>query len=168
MVKPMPKNPLQSLHDIHLPDPIYWWPLAPGWYVLTSVFFLLLLITGWFALQRYKNARPKRHALRLLQTYKQQYQEEKNPQLTCARVSELLKRVALAYFPREKVASLSGDQWLLFLHQTGRNTDFMKLRHALLVWPYQRIRPHPGDETLNQLLDTAHHWIAQRSKRCGN
>ncbi len=35
-------DPLAQLRDIHLPDPISWWPPAPGWWVLAVVVLALL------------------------------------------------------------------------------------------------------------------------------
>ncbi|MBT3527943.1 MAG: DUF4381 domain-containing protein, partial [Porticoccaceae bacterium] len=34
----MQGDPLAELRGIHLPDPISWWPLAPGWWVLIVIF----------------------------------------------------------------------------------------------------------------------------------
>jgi hypothetical protein len=36
----------------------------------------------------------------------------------------LIKRVALSAYPRERVASLTGEQWLAFLDQTGHTDVF--------------------------------------------
>ena len=35
---------LQQLRDIHVPDPIGFWPLAPAWWVMLTAFFLILLL----------------------------------------------------------------------------------------------------------------------------
>ncbi|MCB1358424.1 MAG: DUF4381 domain-containing protein [Maritimibacter sp.] len=44
---------LENLRDIRLPEPVSWWPLAPGWWALIA---LLLLATaallGWRILRR--------------------------------------------------------------------------------------------------------------------
>ena len=29
-----PQDPLAALHPLRTPEPIGWWPLAPGWWVL--------------------------------------------------------------------------------------------------------------------------------------
>ena len=34
---------LQNLNDIVIPDPVAWWPPAPGWYVLAAI--LLIIFT---------------------------------------------------------------------------------------------------------------------------
>lgn len=156
---------LAQLRDIHLPAPIGWWPLAPGWYGLAGL-ILLMILTGLFFFHRhYLNGRAKRHALRLLESYRQQYPHSANSQLTSARVSELLKRVALVYFPRQKVAGLQGDSWLSFLNNTATGLDFKQIQTELLQLPYQ---PASSDINLNLLFTLAKSWISQRRKPCLN
>ena len=43
------------LRDIHLPDPIGWWPLAPGWWGVLGL--VLLIISGIFWWRRKKHRR---------------------------------------------------------------------------------------------------------------
>ena len=155
---------LANLRDVHLPAPIGYWPWAYGW---TITGFLLLIAGGvlfFFLKRHYLNTRAKRQALKLLNTYQQQYVAATNTQVTAARISELLKRVALAYFPRSRVASLQGDQWLVFLNETGRGVDFTTVSEELLYLPYQPSKTHD----LNALFDISRQWISQRSGACLN
>ena len=168
MANTLPASPhaqaLGQLRDIHLPEPISWWPLAPGWYVIGSLAVITILAILYFIVRYYKNTRAKRQALRLLTAYRQQYQEEGNSQLSAARVSELLKRVALVYFPRAKVASLQGNEWISFLNNSSKGLDFEQVCTELLDVPYQPMRPHD----LNLLFQMAHQWIRQRRRPCLN
>ena len=161
----MPKSQeLAQLHDIHLPESIGWWPLAPGWYVLTLL-LIILLVTVIFLMSRYYlNGRARRQALRLLMTYQQSYPKQANSQLSAARVSELLKRVALVYFPRAKVASLQGEAWIVFLNDTSKGLDFNNVRQELLEAPYQPVMEHD----LQLLFNQARAWISQRRGSCLN
>ena len=161
----MPKSQeLAQLHDIHLPEAIGWWPLAPGWYVLTLL-LIILLVTVIFLMSRYYlNGRARRQALRLLMTYQQSYPKQANSQLSAARVSELLKRVALVYFPRAKVASLQGEAWIVFLNDTSKGLDFNNVRQELLEAPYQPVMEHD----LQLLFNQARAWISQRRGSCLN
>lgn len=156
---------LTQLRDIHLPDPIAGWPLAPGWYLLALLIILTALLLGFFLRWIYLNGRAKRHALRLLTSYQQQYQRDGNSQLACARISELLKRVALTYFPRQRVASLQGEPWIIFLNDTAKNIDFLSVKRELLEFPYD---PQPRDNNLSLLFDAAKNWIKQRRGKCLN
>lgn len=157
-------NPLDQLKDIHLPDPIGWWPLAPGWYALL---LLLLVLMGIFALRiykRYKHALAKKKALILLSFYQQDYAKESNISQSSAHISELLRRVALVYYPREQVASLQGEAWLQFLNATSKGVDFNSIRHMLLDAPFKH---HPTMD-LTPLFDQARLWIKQRGAPCSN
>jgi len=72
------------------------------------LFYCILGLT-YFIQRQHKNARAKKQALQLLDSYKVQYEQDKNAQLMSSRISELLKQVALVYFPRSEVASLHGE-----------------------------------------------------------
>jgi hypothetical protein len=158
-----PPQELAQLRDIHLPSPIGWWPLAPGWYVLALLVLITLATTAYFLTRHYIKNRAKRQALKLLDTYREQYQQERH-QLSAARVSELLKRVALVYFPRSNVASLQGEAWITFLTDSSKGLDFEKVRAELLEGPYQSNLSHD----LNLLFQMAHTWIRQRRRPCSN
>lgn len=158
-----PAAELQQLKDIHPPEPIGWWPLAVGWYVLLAIITLLLITMALLVYRIYKRGDPKREALRLLKEYEQQYLKEKNAPLISARISELLKRVALVYYPREQVASLTGEGWIVFLNQTSKGVDFKMVKEELLELPFQKMGRN-GNMIL--LFDETRKWIKQRSKPC--
>ena len=149
---------LATLRDIHLPSPIGWWPLAPGWCVLMVVSFVVF---SWLAVlvhRRYIDGRAKREAQRILSEY------QKNNALHSANIASLLKRVALAYYPRVKIASLQGDAWIAFLNDTSHQLDFNQVRDELLLFPYQS----SVNCDVNLLFNMASRWIRQRGKPCSN
>ena len=151
-------DPLTQLHDIHIPADIGWWPLAVGWYLLALSVFLFLGAAVFFIRRYYLHTRPRRQALSLLLSYEQAYERDGNHQAVAANVSELLKRVALVYFPRAKVAGLQGTEWLEFLNSTSRGLDFKTVRYELLEAPYQSV----VDVDLQGLFELSRQWINQR------
>ena len=155
---------LAQLRDIHLPKAINWWPLAPGWYLLAFVGLIILGALIFYFTRKYHHDRAKRRALLLLTSYQEQYKKERNSQVSASHVSELLKRVALVYFPRSQVASLQGEAWIAFLNSTGQGLDFNQVRSALLQAPYQRA----FKEDLTLLFHLAQQWITKRRGRCLN
>lgn len=158
------QDPLTQLKDIHLPEAISWWPLAPGWYVLIALGLCLITIITYQLFKKYAHALAKKQALKLLAHYQKQYQQEHNVPLSSAKVTELLRRVALVYFPREQVASLQGEAWLQFLNQTGKGTNFNSVRKQLLEAPFQA----DNNIDLKPLFQQAQQWIKQRRKPCSN
>jgi hypothetical protein len=95
--------PLNKLHDYYHPAPPAWTPQTIGWYVLFAAAALLLLWFAIYAIRRWFANRYRREVLHELVI------------ATPDQFSALLKRTALVAWPREKVASLSGDAWLQFL-----------------------------------------------------
>ena len=107
-----PNPALDKLHDYYQPAPPAWTPQTIGWYVLFGIVALLLLWVAIHAIRRWLVNRYRREALRELAI------------VTPDQFSALLKRTALAAWPREKVASLSGDAWLKFLSDAGATESF--------------------------------------------
>ena len=156
-------NELSQLRDIHLPEPIGWWPPAPGWTILAIVTLVVLIVGLIFLIRHHVNGRARRQALCLLDTYQQQYREHQvNSQVMAARLSELLKRVALVYFPRDKVASLQGESWIVFLNGTSKGLDFNAVQRELLELPYQ---PEVACD-LQPVFGLVRTWIRQRRGQC--
>ncbi|MFC3909801.1 DUF4381 domain-containing protein [Legionella dresdenensis] len=154
--------PLAQLRDIHIPQPVGWWPLAPGWYVLIILLVLGLTAIIIWACRKHRQGRARREALKMLADYYQQYlQQQQKPAAISARISELLRRVALAHFPRSNVAGLQGEAWIEFLNQTGKNINFNAVRDNLLLLPYQNA---VDTVNLKPLFTRAEAWIKQRRK----
>jgi hypothetical protein len=104
---------LQNLRDIVVPEPPPLWPPAPGVWVLLVI--ALAFVVALFLLWRRSRARNayRRAGLALLETAR-----------TVREVNVVLKRVALAAWPRPKVAPLYGDDWARFLDGCGARTRF--------------------------------------------
>jgi len=157
-------DPLMQLKDIHLPEPVGFWPIAPGWYGLIILLLLGILGLTYFIQRQHKNARAKKQALQLLDSYKVQYEQDKNAQLMSSRISELLKQVALVYFPRSEVASLHGESWIEFLNNTSKGIDFNPVKLMLLEVPFKST----ATLDLTPLIVKAAQWIKQRNTPCSN
>lgn len=103
------------LRDLHLPDAIGWWPLAPGWWGVIVLVAIVLAYVSRRAYLRWQFNAPRRFAMRELARYEAKYLEHRNPVTLGKQLSELLRRGMLAYAPRDEVAGLTGDQWLAWL-----------------------------------------------------
>ena len=103
------------LRDLHLPDPIGWWPLAPGWWFVLFVVATVVGYLVWRAFTRWQDNAARRFALRELARYEAEYVEHRNPVTLARQLSELLRRGMLAYAPRDEVAGLTGEAWLQWL-----------------------------------------------------
>jgi len=103
------------LRDLHLPDAIGWWPLAPGWWFVLLLTAVVIGYGVWRAFERWRHNAPRRYALRELARYEAEYRKHRNPVTLGKQLSELLRRGMLAYAPRDEVAGLTGEAWLSWL-----------------------------------------------------
>ncbi|MCG3721055.1 DUF4381 domain-containing protein [Vibrio cincinnatiensis] len=103
-----------NLNALHLPDLPSWWPLAWGWWISLAVVLLLTLLILCLAIWKRKRLAPKKTALRLL--------TQSNGYQTPSAAMELLRQVALCYYPRDYIAPLTGHEWYAFLdNQLGQS-----------------------------------------------
>lgn len=149
------------LRDLHLPEAVGWWPLAPGWWVLIAIAIVALgfLLRAWLRIRARGAAR--RFALRELTAIERRYAESRNPVEFGAHVSELLRRTMLAYAPRYDVAGLTGDAWLEWLDQGLAQPLFSKGPGRQIVeLPYK----NPGEEInvadMDRLMAAVRHRVA--------
>lgn len=157
-----PTNALAQLKDIHLPDPVGWWPLAIGWWLLIGLGACVLAALLWWLWQYYCAGAAKRQALRLLAEYEAEAKLTRNTAPLCAQISELLRRVAIAYYPRTQVAALSGSAWIDFLNHHSKGINFHVVQDLLIEKPYQAV----AQDAMTPLISRSRQWIKQRRRPC--
>jgi hypothetical protein len=105
-----PSNPLLSqLEDIQLPPEVTDLPIAPGYWLLLAFIIFIMAISLRALYRRRRYHAPRKAALVILLSYDIDSDE------FAAEVNTLLKRTALSYLPREKLAKLNGPQWFDWL-----------------------------------------------------
>jgi hypothetical protein len=114
---------LANLRDLALPPPVSSWPVPPGWWVLAAGVAMAVAIVLVQAWRRYQAAAYRRAADRELTAIEYAIGETDGG-VIAGRISELLKRVALAAYGREAVAGLSGAAWFAFLDRSASMAEF--------------------------------------------
>lgn len=132
------EDPLAQLRDIALPDPIGYWPPAPGWWIL---FFLAIgiIIWAWILIsQRRSKTAYRRQAKIEAETIWKTFQENNDARYYLDETAKLVRRCAIIAYPNRNVKHLTGARWQGFLDTTyadikdnaftlGLNNDFASL-----------------------------------------
>ncbi|PID37723.1 MAG: hypothetical protein CR966_00655, partial [Pseudomonadales bacterium] len=131
---PEMQQQLEQLRDIHLPEPVGWFPPAIGWWVLMGLLVLVVIwvVRRWLS-KRETNGHGKRHKKAVLKSamtefdglYAEYLRQQDSAHFTeqafteqfAGKLSALIKRVAM--YQHESVATLSGAEWADYLQQTG-------------------------------------------------
>lgn len=163
-------DPLAELRGIHLPDPVGFWPPAPGWWALGAL--VLALAVGAWLWTRRRRRNVARHALRELDALAIAPGMGDLQSLATA-VSALLRRVALLRYGRTRVASLHGRAWQDFLSETAprarRRARFVPDAGLLLsLAPYAptgaaSLTPVGGALDRPGLIAAARAWIQENA-----
>lgn len=130
----MATNLLDNLKDIHQPAKVSIFPLAPSWYLLLALLVILASIIIWLKLHKKKKAQQIKQIYSILGTLEQNCTSNKE---LLADISILLKRVAMWRFPDRQVQLKFGNEWLVFLDQTGKTTEFSSGIGKCLANSYQ-------------------------------
>ena len=139
------------LRDLHLPEAIGWWPLAPGWWVLVALALAGLGYLVRLYLRRRSRAAARRHALARLNELTADFEQHRDAIAFSSAVSRLLRRTMLAYAPRQEVAGLTGDAWLAWLDRDLDQPRFQSdAGRKLLELPY---RAPDDDVSAMELVD---------------
>ncbi|WP_322867529.1 DUF4381 domain-containing protein [Aquicoccus sp. G2-2] len=149
---------LAKLHDIHLPTPVSWWPVAPGWWLLLIILCLIALALVIWRGGRRQSLRVA--ALDELKTLRAHEAEVTPPQLA-TEIGVLLRRVALSRDGRA-VSYLSGAGWAAFLAD-GKAGMAPELAHYIAEAPYAAPANSPDAPPVDQLISAAEHWLRRHA-----
>jgi hypothetical protein len=152
-------SPINDLpiHDIHVPEPIGFFPPAIGWWLI----FLIVPIVSYLFIAFAQKLKQKK-AIKEAKLYLGRLEKDSSivPIDKIREISMLLRRVALSY-PRKNVtnvAELTGRAWLDYLDSSFKSAPFKNgVGRCLVDLPYQKSMPHGVD--LAALFQLAYMWI---------
>lgn len=142
------------LRDLHLPEPLDWWPLAPGWWILIALVLIGLGYVAHSAWLRWRRNALRRLALKNLARVRRDYDRGQDVLTLVKEMSTLLRRAMLAYTPRDEVAGLTGRDWLVWLDRGLVDRPFTNGPGSMLEsLPYQGGAPADEDFDIDGLTD---------------
>ncbi len=152
------------IRDIHLPESVSWWPLAPGWWITLGLLVLAAAVVYLLKLVRDRQQLSKQ-SLEEFTRLVSRYQAERNAQSLLSDISQLIRRVSITQFENENIAALTGNAWLEFLDDTlagkknGRDIKFCSDLGAYLVAAQYQKTSSIDEHKLDQLLVLSKAWL---------
>lgn len=135
-----------ALGPIMVPEPVGFSFDAPGWYVLLTLIGILAVYTFVKWLIQYRKNAYRRAALKELSKIN-----------NTVELLILLKRVSMKAYSRAELASLSGNDWFIFLESTGKDTPFTNFKNIIYGAVY---RDSPIESsTLEEISTLSKRWI---------
>jgi ABC-type nickel/cobalt efflux system permease component RcnA len=149
-------DPHAGLIDIPLPQEV---SLLPQTWPSRVAIVLIVGLAVWAIFRlvhRYRANRYRREALSELDRMRRM--PDAPPDRLAAQLAVLVRRTALAVFPRETIVPLTGTAWLAFLDRSYGGDEFSRGAGRWLVSaPYQQTAP--GRDELNALRGLVDRWI---------
>jgi hypothetical protein len=132
-IAPQAQQALKGLADVVSPDPVAWTPQTWGWAALAV---LVAAFVVWLIVRAVRHRRANRYrveALSDLAALEATLSDNTRRAAALGAMPALLKRVALAAWPRPEVAALSGQAWIDFLRAHGGRHGFADESARLLA-----------------------------------
>lgn len=149
------------LREIHLPEAVAWWPPAIGWWLLVFLVLALVWLGFWFFRRLLHSKKAVRSAKKLLAELKNDSSLDQAQKL--AKLSMLLRRVAISLSPDKTVAGLTGQAWLQYLDRNTTGGPFNEgVGRLLMESPYRQLPP--SEKEISQLFELCEDWLKSCDK----
>jgi Ca-activated chloride channel family protein len=154
----LPEDPVAGLIDIPLPPEVSLWPQTWTFRITIAVVVAAVVVAAWWAIRHWWTNRYRREALAELSDIENAHDSGTAENGLAADLALLVRRTALAAFPREQVAALAGPTWLSFLDHTYGGTEFSQgCGRVLESAPYQP--PQANMNGSRALIELVRRWI---------
>ena len=141
-------TPLKGLHVMEEP---LWWPLAYGWWVVLASVIGAGVI--FYILHKWWQNRPIVYAMHELQNIRKIPEDIE----FLKALSNLMKRVAILKFSREKIAPLTEDKWQCFLIKSVPGNFSEREAKQIALSPY--VTSFKGSVKREKLEKQTAKWI---------
>lgn len=143
---------LKGFAEVVPPDSISWLPQTAGWLWLGVAVFAFAAYTAWRAIKYWYRNRYRREAIARLRALAATSETTD----AVADINRVLKITALVAYSRERVAKLSGENWVDFLNQQCEQPPFNREHRELLA--NSVYRSQEGSQS-QQLMQASLQWV---------
>lgn len=151
---------LEQLHDIDGLDPISWWPLAIGWWIIIALAAALCIALLCYAAYRIAYVRSWKNDTMQKLAYLESCLTDATAREAAIALSEYLRRIALRRFPRKECASLIGKTWLTWLSKHDpKQFDWNTKGIFLINLPYAPENATISVEQVKDLIQATKNWV---------
>jgi hypothetical protein len=150
-MNPTAADPLARLVDVVVPPEPSLWPQTPASLILIALVVIGAVVAAVWLVRRHRRNAYRRAALAELAAM-----DPRHPHAAAA-LAALIRRTALAAFPREVVTPLQGAAWLAFLDRSYGGTAFSGGAGRVLADAPYRPNAEPGDPAA--LAALVRQWI---------
>ena len=155
---------IHGIDEIILPEAVSMWPSAPGWKVLSIIILLWVLYrtVNWIK-YTWRN-RYRGEVLRQIDKIQKQSENDINSVISI--LPHYLKVTALQAYPRHDVASLSGNEWLIFLdlHYAGPSFSKSVGKKLLTISYLPQEQWQISKEESRTLIKMSRQWIKKHKE----
>lgn len=164
--RPLPQDPLSQLRDIHLPDPVSWWPPAPGWWILAIIVLTTLFFLSRWLIKRRANNCYRREAIQQLNGIATATNNLESSNLEkCQALLTLLRRTAKTAYPQLSLESELTAPMLSHLNHCYKQTVFDDNLQKNLGQLLYQANPNISDDLLQQLQQGTEQWIKKHKAK---
>lgn len=159
-------NPLLNiLRDIELPEPVSWWPPAPGWWIAALLALALLFWAVRALIMRYRAGAFRREAMTELELSHAVYKRDGDTNSYVQSVTSLLRRLAIHVSGRETVARLTGERWITHLNSLSQSPLPLDSASMLETGLYQKNSAIEVETIHSQVVDLVNGLITRDKSR---
>lgn len=162
----LPQDPLSQLRDIHLPEPVSWWPPAPGWWILAVIILATLFFTvRWLVKHRANNCYRREAIQQLNEIVGTANSPEQGNLKKCQALLTLLRRTAKTAYPTLSLESELTASILSSLNLCCKQTVFDDNVQKSLGQLLYQVNPDISDDLLQQLQQGTEQWIKKHKAK---
>ena len=155
------------LRDIHLPDPVSWWPPALGWWLVVAAVGLGIgAVVYWRRRQLALRRAPTTLARAELARLQLAWAQNRDVQWLAGEISIWLRRASMSLASRRQAASLTGSQWQQYLNELAGETIFDAADTDLLnTLPYRANTTADVAADGEHILALCQRWLDAAARR---
>lgn len=152
-----PSTLLAQLRDAHAPEPISFWPLAPGWWLLIILSLILVSTSAYLIISAWRARKWKRQAKSRFNYVREEY--SKSPSLEqIVEINKLLKQVFATVMNDRQFLQSHGDKWSTALLSVERKKLSILKKEEVNILSHG-IYSSNNTQLDNAMLDRISLWI---------